>query len=257
MVVMDKIAYSSKLLEQSPAFKAGLALSSLVAVLAAGENIFSLAIFCVMTFLCVKVSGLSAKSYIKLCLVPFWFLLLGAVTISISFTPQPVGMFNFAIFNSYMIITRAGLLQALNMFLKAMAGVSCLYFMYVTTPVNELLGLLDKVHTPKLLTELMMMIYRFIFILINMAEQMLAAQKARLGGSGFRASFRSFSVLASSLFVGAFQKSEQIYNAMESRGYDGDFAFTGELTPMTREQKIIFMLYIPALIAAVVYVKLL
>ena len=257
MVVMDKIAYTSKLFGVSPVLKAGLALSALVFTIAVGENIFSVMVFVFMSFLCTVVSGLSLRRYAKLCLIPFWFLLLGAVTIAISVSEVAGGLLCAPFFGNYIMLTNEGLLQALNMFLKSLAGVSCLYFLYVTTPVSALLGLLDKIHTPKLMTELMMMIYRFIFILINMAEQMLTAQQARLGSSSYRASFRSFSVLASSLFVCAFQKSEQIYNSMESRGYSGEFAFTGEIKPTTAQQKVVFILYIMVLSTAALCAKLL
>lgn len=256
MLIMDKIAYSSKILKLSPAFKAGLALFTLLCTIIAGENIFSAAVFVFMSFMCIVISGFSVKKYVKLCFIPFWFLLLGAATISVSFLPQPTGVFNLPFFGGFAVVTQAGLLQAANMFLKAMACVSCLYFLYVTTPISELLGLLDKLHTPKLMTELMMMTYRFIFILINMAQQMKIAQNSRLGNINYKSSFRSLSVLASSLFVGAFVKSEQIYSAMESRGYSGDFAFTGELTPVTKGQKLILSLYITLLLALLVLLKL-
>lgn len=256
MVMMDRVAYSSKIKDISPAVKAGLAVSTLLCTLVVGDNLFSAAALLWMAFLCVGVSGLPFRRFLALCALPFWFLLLGAVTISVSFAETPVGLWNLPCFGAYLMVTKAGLAQALNMFLKSMAGVSSLYFLFVSTPVGDLMGLLARLHTPKLFTELMLMIYRFIFILINMAEQMTTAQRARLGNVGYRASFRSVSVLASSIFVGALQKSERIYDAMESRGYDGDFPFTGELVRASVRQKIAFAAYLLVLAGAAVTVKL-
>ncbi|WP_312640850.1 cobalt ECF transporter T component CbiQ [Hydrogenoanaerobacterium sp.] len=256
MVTMDRLAYGSKIKDVSPAFKAGLAVSTLLCTLLVSENLFSAGVLALMTLLCIVISGLPLRRYLRMCAIPFWFLLLGVVTISVSFSAEPAGFVNLPVFGSYLVVTRAGVEQALNVFLKSMAGVSCLYFLYVSTPMSDLLGLLDRMHTPKLLTELMMMIYRFIFILLGMAEQMAVAQKARLGNMGYRASFRSLSVLASSVFVGAFQKSSRLYDAMESRGYDGDFAFTGELIRTTGRQKAMLAVYELALISAAIFTKL-
>ncbi len=255
MTTVDRIAYTSKLKDMSPAIKAGLAVSTLLGVLVVSQNIFSVVVFALMTALCTAGSGLPLRQYRKMCAIPFWFLLAGAAVVAVGFSEVPAGLWHVRIFGVYLVVTLDSLCWALELFLRSMAGVSCLYFLCVTTPVNDLLGLLNRMHAPKLLTELMMMIYRFIFLLAGLAGQMAVAQKARLGNAGYRASLRSVSMLASSVFVCAFQKSAAIYDAMESRGYDGNFDFTGELSRSTGRQRLIFAAYEVLLIGAVVAVK--
>lgn len=256
MITMDRLAYNSKIKDVSPAFKAGLSISALVYTLLVDNALFSIGIFALMALLCTMLSGLRMRRFLKMCAIPFGFLLIGTVTISVGFSPAPVGFISLPFCGNYLVITQAGAILAVNVFLKSMASISCLYFLYVSTPIGCLLGLLDRMHTPKLLAELMMMIYRFIFILIGMAEQMALAQKARLGNITYGASFRSISVLASSVFVGAFQKSTKLYDAMESRGYNGDFAFTGELAGMSNRQKTVLAVYELVLLVTAVLTKL-
>lgn len=254
MVIMDSLAYNSKIKGASPAIKAGLAISTLLGTLVVGKNLFSLAVLAVSALACTAISGLAVRRYLRLCAVPFGFLLLGMLTIVVNVSVQPQGLWNMPVFGGYIVITQAGIVQALNVFLKSMAGISCLTFLYVSTPVNDLLGLLDRMRTPPLLIELMLMMYRFIFILLGMSSQMTTAQHSRLGSAGFRASMRSLASLASSVFVGAFQKSNQLYDAMESRGYDGTIAFTGELPRAGFKQKLVFALYEALLIISAVAV---
>ncbi len=82
-----------------------------------------------------------------------------------------------------------------------------------------------------------MLIYRFIFVLLNISEQISVAQKSRLGNVNFSASLRSAGILGGSIFIKAFKRSNDILNAMESRGYTGSIDYTSELLPMSAREK--------------------
>ena len=47
---------------------------------------------------------------------------------------------------------------------KALGAVSALYMMTLTTPLSEIIAVLRKAHIPKLIIELMNMIYRYILL---------------------------------------------------------------------------------------------
>lgn len=76
--------------------------------------------------------------------------------------PQPGGDWNLHIFFFYLCFYRSSLLLAGAIFLKAMAGISALYMLSLSTPVNQLVPVLQKLHLPSLLVELMNLIYRYI-----------------------------------------------------------------------------------------------
>ena len=69
--------------------------------------------------------------------------------------------------------------------------------------------------------ELMLLIYRFIFVLFEISSAIRTAQNSRLGNRDYRTSMKSFSALVSALFIRAMKKSNALYDAMESRCYDG------------------------------------
>ena len=91
----------------------------------------------------------------------------------------------------------------------------------MNTPVTDLTMALEKLHVPRLLVELMELIYRFIFVLAETAEHIHTAQDSRLGYQGFRRSVSSLGMLSSMVFLRAWRKAERIYTALESRGYTG------------------------------------
>ena len=93
----------------------------------------------------------------------------------------------------YLCVTEKNLHQAVLLFFKAFGAVSCLYALILTTPSHEVIGTLRRCRIPAILTELMSLIYRFIFVLTDVQRQMLTASLARMGNSSLKASNRTFS----------------------------------------------------------------
>ena len=90
------------------------------------------------------------------------------------------------------------------------------------------MAVLHKIHCPSLFTELMHMIYRYIFILLEVQHNMQISAEARLGFCDFRTSCYSFGQIAANLFIVALKKANAYYDAMEARCYDGTLCFLEE-----------------------------
>ena len=129
-----------------------------------------------------------------------------------------------------------------RIFLTAMASVSCLYALSCHTPMTDFILFLKRIHVPALLIELMVLIYRFIFILLDCAHAISISQRARLGNKDFKTSLRSFSALISSLFIRAVSRSSILYDAMESRCYDGVLNVLSE-EQRPRKREICFIIF--------------
>ena len=87
--------------------------------------------------------------------------------------------------------------------------------------MTELFSVIESFKIPKVVLEIAMLMYRFIFIFLGEAENMYHAQETRLGFSGLKKTFKSLGMLASNLFIRTWFKGEKVYVSMESRGYDG------------------------------------
>ena len=126
--------------------------------------------------------------------------------------------------------------------------------MSLATPVSELVLVLQRLHLPRLLVELMNLIYRYIFILIDVSEQMQIAAKARLGYHSFRQSCKSFAQIAGNLFLVSLKKANAYYDALLSRGYDGKLEFLSEENPPAGGQLVFTGFYLIVLLAVAVIV---
>lgn len=80
--------------------------------------------------------------------------------------------------------------------------------------------------------DLMMIIYRTIFILMDQVIQIYQAQVMRLGYSRYRESVQSFATLCGAAFIASWDAGDDLIRAMDARCYDGKFALLGESRPM-------------------------
>ena len=122
-----------------------------------------------------------------------------------------------------------------QLILTAMASVSCLYFLTLTTPMTDILMVLKRIHCPYLIIELMMLIYRFIFVLLDIAYQLRISQICRLGNKDRRTSWESIGGLMAVLLVRAMSRANDLYDAMESRCYNGVISVLEETSSATRK----------------------
>ena len=103
-----------------------------------------------------------------------------------------------------------------------------LFFIALTTPMAEILEILQRLRVPAVFVDLTMLTYRFIFILIEEAGQIYRAQVMRLGYGRFRESIQSFGMLAGALFLRTWESGEALILAMDARCYDGRLTLPGE-----------------------------
>lgn len=223
MINIDTFAYNSKLKDRDPMEKLVFAFVTLCVCLWANSIIISLTVLMIMTWSTMYQGGIHGTVYLKLLLIPMGFLILGVLAIVIEITPQPYGFLgSIQFFNMYIGVSKTGLITATELFFRALGAVSCLYYLSLNTPMIDVMSALRKLRCPKLLVEMMSLIYRFIFIFITTAETMLIAQSSRLGYSRFMSGYRSLGSLVSSIFIRSYQQADKIYTSLESRGYDGE-----------------------------------
>lgn len=234
MINIDNYAYASKLKRKNPMEKVAFALLTLGVCLWGNSILLSLVVLLIMTWLSVRKGGIPLRFFLKLMLLPMSFLILGVLMIAfqISNDPQQFVM-SVPVFGTFLGFSKIGIETAAQLFFRALGAVSCLYYLSLNTPMVDLLSVLRKLKCPKILVELMSLIYRFIFVLMETAETMYTAQNSRLGYSSLKAVYHSLGALASTLFIRAYKRSDEIYTAMEARGYDGDIEVLEELAPFS------------------------
>ena len=114
-----------------------------------------------------------------------------------------------------------------SVLIKSWASVTTAVLLTSTTPPMGLLSALRSLRLPALLTAVVMLMYRYLFVLVEETQRMLRARAARSAAVGpesggtiaWRA--RSAGGMAGSLFIRTLDRSERIYMAMLARGFDG------------------------------------
>ncbi len=202
-----------------------------------------------LTSVVQAVGGLDLHHYITMLLVPIVFLIFGTIAIAIGFSMRPVGQYHVHFLNLFYIYwSKASLLKAGGLVFKALGAVSALYMMTLTTPLSEIIAVLRKAHIPKLIIELMNMIYRYIFIMIDTHSRMKNSAESRLGYCDFKTSCYSFGQVASNLLVVSLKRGNNYYNALEARCYDGDLRFLEEEKPLKAGQIVMAVIFIVVLL---------
>lgn len=183
----------------------------------------SIFVLLIMTWYSICRGGIPFPDYFKLMVIPMSFLLLGVLAVAVEVTANQQNLNAYVpFFGLYLGVSKTGIIAAARLFFKALGAVSCLYYLALNTPMVDILSTLKKLKCPQLIIELMSLIYRFIFILMETANTMKIAQNSRLGYANIFAAYHSMGALASTLFVRAYKRSEEMFISLEARGYTGE-----------------------------------
>lgn len=221
---IDDFAYTNKLRQVHPMEKAAFAFLTMLVCLGFSRPVVSCLVIGLMGLAIVVKAGIPAKVYFKLMSLPFSFLLIGVLTIAVSLTTQGVRqdwLTGFTVGGISLGVSVAGLIAAVNLLLKSLGSVSCLYFLALTTPAVELVALMRKLKFPSLFIELTDLTYRFIFVMLETATDIYLSQSTRWGYSSAKNAMKSMGYLTAALFVKALQRSQNLFTSLTARGYTG------------------------------------
>lgn len=123
---------------------------------------------------------------------------------------------------NFLVISYEGVKLSFLIALKAISICMIIFPMIGTMKFHQTLKALEKLKLPNKLIQMMMFTYRYIFVLLEELKRMSVAVKARL----FRQrtdilTLRVTANLVGMLFIRGFERTQRVYNAMASRGYNG------------------------------------
>lgn len=243
MPIIDRLSYESRLRFVNTGEKFFFSVFTLL--LCVGSRSIPLAVYVFLTTAIFTIckGGIPVVKYLRLLTIPLLFLGMNSVILGLAVGREPLELFACPVGQWYVTASTETILYGLRVFLTAMASVSCLYALSCNTPMADFILFLKRIRVPALLIELMVLIYRFIFILLDCAHGISVSQKARLGNRDYKTSLRSFSALISTLFVRAVKRSSILYDAMESRCYDGVLNVLSEEQPPRKREIFWIILY--------------
>lgn len=224
MLEIDNCAYLNNIKDVNPLIKLGITFTGVIASMLTQNANIHILIMLFMTALILFIARVDMKLYIKCLKIPIIFLIIGIGLnlINISFENKDY-IFNVNILGLYIGTTEFAVKSSVNILLRAMSCIISIYFLILTTPFNQLIIVLKKLHIPHTLIELMILIYRFIFIFIEEAEEIYKSQQLKFGYTNLRTSYNSMSLLIKTLFFRMMRRYEDMSISLDIKLYDGKF----------------------------------
>lgn len=143
------------------------------------------------------------------------------------FTRPGVPLFDLNLIFFTATATIDGLEFFVSVLMKSWTSVTAACILTATTPPMRLLEALRALRLPAILVSIVMLMYRYLFVLVEEAQRMMRARAARSAAIGANSGgtlvwrAKSAGGMAGSLFIRTLDRSERIYLAMLARGYDG------------------------------------
>jgi len=120
-------------------------------------------------------------------------------------------------------ITAQGLRAAMYLIMRAETAATFSVLLVLCTPWSELLKALRVLRLPIVLVVILGMTYRYIFLLLRNAHDMFTSRKSRMVGRlEGREQRRAATASAGVLMSKTLQLSGDVYQAMRSRGFQGE-----------------------------------
>lgn len=124
---------------------------------------------------------------------------------------------------------------------RILGAVGVLLLLSSTTPAHELFLGLRWCRFPKIWVEIALLMYRYLFVCLDEASELVDAQCIRLGYGRLRTAVSSAGSLIGTVMVRSIEQSVRTHDAMVARGYTGDYPF-GQLSPMTKRDYSVLIL---------------
>jgi len=117
-----------------------------------------------------------------------------------------------------------GFLLALKIVLKAFAIAMMMEPIFATAPLSVTLNALSRLGIPQSICQMVLLSHRYIFVFLHEMKRMYRGMRVR----GFRQrsnfdTMRTIGNFMGMLFVRSFDRTQRVYDAMLSRGYEGVF----------------------------------
>lgn len=259
---LDYYTYISGMRNWNSFYKVLFSFSSLLWVIIADSSLISLWTILFMSVLILKVGKIGFHDYVGVLKIPIVFIIMSSIAIMTTVDPNLENAWyidgkclGFQFFSYYVYLTKAQCMLSCKVAAKAIGAICAMYMMTLSTPMGEVLAVFRKLHAPKIIVELMHLIYRYIFMMSDVYQMQKDATTSRLGYINFRTSVRSFSNNVANLLVMSLARANTCYDAMESRGYDGEFCVMEERRKIGAGQIGIMLIYFVVTIGLTVFVS--
>jgi len=248
---IDVLAYNSRMLNWAPLGKLFLAMVLLITGLITNSVVVPLITFIIGVALMAYSTNFKIPFLIALAIMEAILIMVigcGMISILGSANEPAIWDTNFLWFHIHM--TASSFNQAWLVFFRAIAGVTLMLAFATSTPIPHLAQALNQIRMPKEITEIVVLIYRYSFLLLERMEIMWSAAQCRMGFNGFMRTMRTTAGIAVGIFTTSMEIGDKAQSALDCRNYKGYF-------PIFRKPQSISAIWIMVPLAASVVLYIL
>ena len=223
-MIIDDYAYKNKLSKVNPNMKFAIGMLLLILSLINPYNYISLIIIAIMSFVIVIIAKIELKDYIHFIKIPLVFLIISIIMILLTFSKnKEVLLYSIKVGSLYIGVSNESIISSTRLFFRALSCLTCIYFIMLTTPFNQLIFIFKKLHLPDIVLEISMLMYRFIFIFMEEVADIRKSQELRFGYINLKNGYNSFGLLVNMLFKRMMIRYDEMSIALDMKLYDGTF----------------------------------
>lgn len=208
-----------------PRIKLILTVTFIVAVTAVPHGAWlSLLLFLLAASTVTAASRISPFPILKRSMIAIPFAL---AALTVVFTSKGVPLLTFRLASWSLSVTDQGTVAFASILTKAWLALLMATLLSMTTTFPQLLFAMRALRLPRIIVSIISFMYRYIFVIADEALRSQRARKARSadphgkGGGSLLWRAKILGGMIGYLFLRSYERSERIYAAMLSRGFDG------------------------------------
>lgn len=198
-----------------------------IKILSLGIFMFGVAVL--KTIPLVIIALVAAMIFLKITGLPFHFIYHGMKWVVFFLAPffviMPLSYPGEAAFHIWIFpFAWEGLRLATLIFIKAIAIVMTTYSIFGSARFDISMITLQQLKCPKVIVQMLLFTYRYIFVFIEEMKRMDTAMRCR--GFVMKTDVNTLRVMGNfvgTLLVRSFERTSRVYKAMLSKGYEGEF----------------------------------
>lgn len=201
----------------------GFVIFIFLVVLTPPTNNVQFLLFFLLLLTLIIASKISIIHFIKNVSAIFPFIIL--VSVFIPFFKQGEILYSFM----KLTITYEGLIILKNVLIKSFLSILILTLLSATTKFYDILKAMEKLYFPKIVIVILLIMYRYLFLLLDEKSQLERAMLSRCFTKRNLLKIKVLCNITGSLFIRTYERGERIYIAMCSRLFDGNINIINKL----------------------------
>ncbi|MHB8770964.1 MAG: cobalt ECF transporter T component CbiQ [Syntrophales bacterium] len=166
-----------------------------------------------------------------------------------TFVTGSTPLYSFTLAGWQLTLKAEGLRQGTLLASRVLGALSVVFLLGLVTPAHRIFQALRSFGISQTWLEVAILMYRYIFVLMDRTANIAAAQRIRLGYRGWRRSLGSFATLAGATLIHSCEQAERTGAAMRLRGYGGTMPF-GPLPAVSGRDRLILAVSVLLIVAS-------